>query len=216
MARRPSRGAGGYTLIEIAISSVLFGVILLATVAATLSTQKTFDNANALGRLDGRTQRALSVIVDEFGTAGSAGLTPNPTLPLGSDHVTYRRPLGLAANAIVWDDASTVRFEYTADEPNNGSDDDGDGWIDEGRVVLVTHFGTAAEKTVILALNVPELMPGETANGLDDNQNGLTDERGFALSVDGAILTVELCSAGQDSNGHPIQRVQRTSIALRN
>lgn len=206
----------GYTLLEIAISSALFGLVLLATIGASLSTKKTFDNATKLGQLDARAERALATIVDEFGTAGSTGLSPNPKLPLGSDHVTYRRPLGVVNDAIAWDVASTVQFEHTADEPDNGKDDDGDGWVDEGRVVLIERVGTAAEKRVVLATDVPELMPGETANGKDDNENDLTDEHGFALSLSGSVLTVRLALAGRDMSGVAITRVQQASIALRN
>ncbi|MBL8858534.1 MAG: prepilin-type N-terminal cleavage/methylation domain-containing protein [Planctomycetes bacterium] len=206
----------GFTLVELAISSVVFGVILSATLGASFTAQNGFSAAVIRSRLEQRAQRALDLILDEFGTAGQTGLTPASAPPLGSFSLTYRRPTGIAAGAITWGNASTVLFEYTADEPNNGVDDDGDGLVDEGRIVLIRNVGLPTERRTVLATGVPELMPGELANGLDDNGDGLADERGLAFSVASGVLTIRLALGEADAHGRRITSIQRIAIQLRN
>ena len=208
--------SGGFTLVELAISSVVFGIILSASLGASLTAQNGFSAAMIRSRLDQRAQRALDLIVDEFGTAGRTGLTPTSALPLGSDRLTYRRPTGLTAGAVAWGSASSVAYEYTADEPNNGIDDDGDGLVDEGRVVLIRNVGLATQTRTILGTAVPELMPDELANGIDDNGNGLSDEKGLAFSVTGSVLTIRFALAEVDVHGRRVTSVQSIAVQLRN
>lgn len=207
---------GGFTLVEVAVSSVLFAVILLATMGATLSAQHEFDDAQARERVTNRTQRAIETVRDAFVDAGLTGMTPLPTPPLGSDRLTFRTPTGLAAGAVTWGAPTTVRFENSPDDPDNNLDDDGDGLVDEGRVVLVREVGTANESQVVLATDVPERMPGETANNVDDNGNGLVDETGLAFSLEGNVLTIFLATAGRAEAGHVLVNVQQTSVSIRN
>jgi prepilin-type N-terminal cleavage/methylation domain-containing protein len=210
------RGRLGFTLLELAITTVIFGIILTATMQVTLVAQSGSEAAMSRSHLDLRAQRALDLIVDEFSTAGLSALTPSCSAPLGSDHLTYRRPTGIAAGAVTWDSASSVVFEYGADDANNGLDDDGDGLVDEGRVVLVRSAGLPNETRTILCNSVPELMPGETANGVDDNGNGLSDETGLSFSLSGRTLVVRLSTAGVDRHGRALASEQSISLQLRN
>lgn len=216
MPLRRSRRSAGFTLVEMVIASVVFTVVVSATLEATLATQSGFHAALSRSELDVRAHRALDVIVDEFQTAGVSALTPSCAPPLGSATLTYRRPTGIAAGAITWDTASTIRFEYGADDPDNGLDDDGDGLVDDGRVVLVRNAGAPNETRNVLATDVPERMPGETQNGLDDNANGIADERGLLFSLNTRLLTIQVAVAGLDPERRPISSVQSVSIQLRN
>jgi hypothetical protein len=63
---------------------------------------------------------------------------------------------------------------------------------------------------------VREALEGEAFNGLDDNGNGLVDERGLAIELDGDVLTVHLSLERRGPDGAPIVRTQQTSVRLRN
>lgn len=214
--KRRRGGRGGFTLIEISITTLVFGIIMFATVQATLAARSGSEAAMSRSHLDLRTQRALDLVIDEFSTAGASALAPSSTPPLGSDTLTYRRPAGIAAGAVVWDSPSSVAFEYGPEDSNNGVDDDGDGIVDEGRVVLVRRAGLPGETRTILANDVPDLMPGETPNGLDDNGNGLADEKGLSFSLSGRTLVVRLAVAGVDTHGRALISAQSLSLQLRN
>lgn len=210
------KGTSGFTLIEIAFTTVVFGTIASATMMATLSAQSSSDASMSQSHLEQRVARALDIAVDEFATAGSSALSPTCAAPLGSDRLTYRRPTGIVGGAIAWDTASSLVFEYGGDDTNNGIDDDGDGWIDEGRIVLVRNVGLASQTRTIIAVDVPELATTELANGLDDNGDGLIDEKGLSFRLTGRTLRITLAIVGVDRRGRRIASSQTISSELRN
>lgn len=111
----------------------------------------------------------------------------------------------------------TLRFEIDPTEANNGADDDGDGLIDEGILVLIEDVGLPTEHRRVLARGLAEYAEGEVFNGVDDNGDGLVDESGFAIERMGAALevtvTLEQRPPGREET---IQRTLRSSILLRN
>lgn len=99
---------------------------------------------------------------------------------------------------------------------DNGLDDNGNGLIDERRVLLVPDTATPAE-LVSLGSQVRELAEGELPNGLDDNGNGIADEAGLWFRHDGSgTLTVSLSLERLDGRGGSIVRTLTTSVRMRN
>jgi hypothetical protein len=101
-------------------------------------------------------------------------------------------------------------------ELENGLDDDGDGIIDEGRVILTRDFLGAEELSVVLAHDVRSRFEGELANGLDDNGNGLVDERGFCMTLQDGLLVLRLSIAGRSPEGTRTTSTVETSVHFRN
>ena len=109
-----------------------------------------------------------------------------------------------------------IAFEYETGEIDDGRDNNRNGLVDEGVVVLLRDAGGANEQRVVLCHGVRERLEGELVNGLDDNGNGLVDEKGFCLQwVDGVLalwLSIELI----DGNGMHEVRTLQTSVRIRN
>jgi hypothetical protein len=63
---------------------------------------------------------------------------------------------------------------------------------------------------------VRELLEGEEENGIDDNGNGLVDERGFCVERFGETLVVRLTLQRADAEGHLLTRTAVTSTRVRN
>jgi hypothetical protein len=100
-----------------------------------------------------------------------------------------------AANVITWIDWQTVegytgtallapqsriQLELSPGELDDGLDNNGDGMVDECRLVFVPDvFGGGAE--IGLAGFVTRFAQGELANGVDDNGDGNVDEPGLNL-----------------------------------
>jgi hypothetical protein len=96
-----------------------------------------------------------------------------------------------------------TRIEWRPDpnDPTDGADNDGDGLVDEGEIVISRNFGSAGQQDTVIATSVPRLLLGELPNGADDNGNGLQDEAGlsFELLADGSVrvrLTVQARKQG--------------------
>jgi hypothetical protein len=83
-------------------------------------------------------------------------------------------------------------------------------------VALIKDWNGPSERTVILCRNVRELAEGETANGLDDNGNGLVDEKGLCFDLSEGNLSLRLTVERRDPNHQLVTRSFESSVWLRN
>jgi prepilin-type N-terminal cleavage/methylation domain-containing protein len=210
-------GRAGFTLIEMLISSAIMAVILGAIGLTVLRGKENFRQGVSTAVLDARGRRVLERIVTEMQGAEITSLTPNPTPPLGSSNLRFRSSAGYNGTTPLWTPWSRIQFLPDPRDPVNGVDNDGDGMIDEGRVVLIRDDGGPNQVQITLANNVSRLLQGETANVADDNGNGLTDEAGLSFSVDvDRTLTIRLSLGARDPRGRTMVRSVQTSVHTRN
>jgi len=130
--------------------------------------------------------------------------------------VVYRVPVGVVGTTPVWSVPMLITLEYEVSEVNDGIDNDGDGLVDEGQVVLVRDVGAPNAVRTVLVRGVSELLQGEQANGADDNANGVVDERGFNIRRVGDLVSVRLSVEGVDDGGNLTVRTVETSFKVRN
>ena len=116
---------------------------------------------------------------------------------------------------ILSDDSKKSLYDETG-EIDDGLDNNGNGLVDEGRVVLTENLGGADERDRILARRVRELLEGELDNGVDDNGNGLVDEKGFSFERMGESLVIRMTMERIDVGQRTIERSAQTSVRLRN
>ena len=109
----------------------------------------------------------------------------------------------------------SLSFEYEIGELDDGLDNNGNGLIDEGRLVLTENAGLTNDRRVITRW-VAELLEGELDDGLDNNGNGLVDEPGFLVERIGESLIVRVTLQKRDAEGRLMTRTARTSVRLRN
>lgn len=216
MNTRAKHRSAGFTIVEVVVSSALMAVLLLAVGLTTLSADKAFKAGAAQDRLTSKAQRAIERIVDEISMGGTTGLTPNPTAPLGSSTLSFRTPTGWTAGNTTWDGQRRIAFQYRAEDPNDGTDNDRNGYVDDGCIVLTRNVGLANEDATVLVNNVAEYLDGELPNGSDDNGNGLTDERGLSFVLSGDQLTIRVTVVGRDDNGRSVVRTVTTAVMIRN
>jgi hypothetical protein len=69
---------------------------------------------------------------------------------------------------------------------------------------------------VVLCGSVRPRAPGEIANGIDDNGNGLVDEAGLSFELSGRTLTIRLTLERPDRVAGTLSRTVTTSVRLRN
>ncbi len=206
---------GGFTLIEMAISLVLMSVIGGVFFLTAESTSSAFRTGVAVADLDARALRALERVCEGLKSSSADLVTPQAQSPFSGDTIEYQRGLGTdAAGNALWGPLERLELEY--DEADDGLDDDGDGLIDECRLVWTENPGTAAERKTVVCNDVSEYLEGETFDAADENQNALIDERGFALDFSGNSVTVRLTLLDRDKKGHRLNCTVQRTVAFRN
>lgn len=217
MRRRFNRKSG-LTLIEVTVASAFLMLVLGSLSAVTLKTQQSFHDGLESARLEGRAHRTMERMIRELLSAKKSGIQPVLDQPgEWTPALTFQANKGFGASQIVWGPNVRIQFEYDPAEANNGKDDDGDGLVDEGQVVLVVSPGTQQEKRVTLVRGVREYLEGEVGDGKkDENGNGLVDERGLAFTRDGDELLIQLSLERVDGNGEHRIATAEARVYLKN
>lgn len=215
-------GSAGFTLIELMIAGAFLIVMLGAFHAAVTRGAGTYRATVAPAVLESRALRVVNHVGELFAVTGTSKMTPAPPTPAGaavmaSKDVTFAENLGYEDGKIVWGPNMRIQLEFEDGELDDGLDNNGNGLVDEGRVVLVQDVGGPDEARRMLIGGVAEVLDGEIPlNGLDDNGNGLVDEGGFAFSLNGTTLTIQLTLEGIDQDGKTISRTVETAVKIRN
>jgi hypothetical protein len=193
LRRDPRRLAlRGATLIELAVSSVVLSILVLAVGLAMLRTDGAFRQGVATSSCEADVRRILDRAVAELRDADRSSLALTPAPPLPSSSVDYARVTGIVAGVATLGPTRRLRWQIAAGELDNGLDDDGDGLVDEGQVELLPDVAGAPGTAIGIGSPVRELLEGEVQNGLDDNGNGLVDEPGLCITQDATTGTVTL------------------------
>lgn len=206
----------GFTLVEALISVTMLAVLFLAVLQTSSRASDAFDEGGVEHELWTRAQRALERIATEVELASPAILAADVTSDLGAKAVQFRVPTGFAGGLVQWSGEIRIALELEPDELDDGLDNDGDGFIDEQRIVRTNDFGSADEQRIVLASGVAELQDGESANGVDDNGNGLRDESGLAFWAEDGLLTILLTCQSRDEGGRILTKTAATAVRLWN
>jgi len=211
------RGRAAFTLIELAISVAMMGVVLGSVSMFQLRSQEHTDSMLVSEKVETQARRTLTRIVDELRGVGTGFLVPDPTGSLGTSTLVFQRPVDVTnAGVVVWGAPSRLELELEPLETNDGVDEDGDALVDERRLVMTRGIGTASERSVVLCTGIAELADGELGNGGDDNGNGLVDEAGFSIRRVGDLLTIRLTVLAPSGGGASVSTSIETSVVLRN
>ncbi len=207
----------GFTLIELAITMGIAGLVLGSLARVLDSSKNTYGRGSAVAQVQNDARRTLDRVSAELENGGFGTLLPNP-VGVAVDDLVFQAATGIdgATGALLFGNSSRLRFVYQTGEMNNGLDDDGDGLVDEGNLVFTRNYLLAGEVRVVLAHGVAELLEGETANGADDNGNGLVDERGFCITRVGNLLRIRLTLARPVTGGNPALATVETALRLKN
>jgi len=215
-----ARDSAGYSLIELLLAVTILALILGVLSMTSSANSAAFNSGISRAHLDSQSESAMQRAVAELLIAGRSTLDPQLAPGAATQSLEYAQALELFQGQIVWSPQRRLAFEYAANETNDGADNNGNGLVDEGRVVLTLDVGTPDERRAVLTNWVPELLEGELPNGLDDNHNGLVDERGFCIErvadAAGEALVVRLSLQRRDANGRPVIKTNQVRVRVRN
>lgn len=207
---------GGFTLVEFSVSLLVLSSFLGAAILVTRSGSKAVDQTRVSTELEMRIRRALERSADELMSTGRSVLFPDPTGDEGSETLDFRRATGLAGSNVTWGELCALAFEYEEGELDDGVDNNGNGLVDEGVLVLTRNKGAADARRVVLAHGVSEWGLGEEPNNADDDGNGVEDEMGFNVQREDDLLFLRLTLEAVDGDDNLVQREMTTTVRLRN
>jgi len=211
-----ARHGGGYTLLEMAIALVVLASVLGAMVTIGRSSDRTYQTGTTAAHLEAQAETAIERIVSDLRIARLSSLTPDPTPGSGTSSIEYVQPVGITNGVVQYGPPRRLAFERDPRELDDGIDNDGDGLIDEGAVVLTDNVGGAPEHRQVITRWVRKLAAGEIANGADDNGNGLVDEPGFLVERFDETIVIRLTLERKDGEGRLRCRTAQTSVRMRN
>jgi prepilin-type N-terminal cleavage/methylation domain-containing protein len=211
------RRRAGFTLIELMIVLALLSTFVGSLLAVGSTSTRLCETGVNKSNLEGSARRALDRLARELSGARSDSLGTLPESPLWQEGIDFDRVESIRAGdgRITWS-ADRAEFRLDGEETDDGLDNDDDGLVDEGALVLVRDSGGAGESAITLAHGVREYLEGELANGVDDNGNGLIDERGVAFERVGRDLRLYLTLEGVGSDGRIVTRTLETTVWSRN
>ena len=215
--KRTKLSRAGFTLLESTIAIAMLGSVLSSVMYVLDSSAKAFRTGSMVARMDADADRALREAAAALRSAEAGWL--NPPAPTGSeDRIDFQRSEGVLDNGqAVPGPVERLAFEYDDQELDDGIDNDGDGLIDEGRLILTRDIGGAAQR-IQLARDVSEAPPGEIlGNGLDDDLNGVVDDHGFSITQIGNRLTIRITLQRFDrSSQRVLEQTSERTVTLRN
>ncbi len=199
ISREQRRGRAGFTLLEVMIVMTLLGLVM-AAVSITMETSRgAVNTSSAVTKAENLCYRALYRIVNEVRDAGKVTLAPALAPPLSSPEINFQNSLGYVAGAPVWGDPLRIQFV-----PGSG------------RVTWTENPGLANERSVGLVRSVADYLEGEVPNGLDDNGNGLIDERGLCFTLENNLLIVRLTLVIPGPKNTTVTRTLESQVYCRN
>lgn len=217
-ARRARRGV---TLLEVVIATGCLALLLGAIGAVAQRGRSAAEAGVSSSALSAKAQRLVDRIATELMNATSASLPLSPAAGRAAAQVEYRTVEGFDVVAGAIDEGARRRIARvpSPEDPNDGLDNDGDGIVDEGNVVLVLDTSATPARELVLASGVTETLEGETAgNNVDDNGNGLVDEGGLSLQWQngGTSVVIRATVGGRAPAGGVQLRTVTTTVHLRN
>jgi hypothetical protein len=212
----PTGRTGGYTLLEMSIALVMLVMVVGAMVTIGVSSDRSYRTGTTAAHLEAQVETAIERIVSDLRIARLDSLTPDPAPGAGTVAIEYVQPVGIVNGVVQWSPLRRLAFEYDPRELNDGLDNDSDGLVDEGMVVLTEDVGGPGQRRHVITRWVRELAAGEVANGRDDNNNGLVDEPGFFVERFDKTIVVHLTLEKKDGEGRLRTRTVRTSARMRN
>jgi prepilin-type N-terminal cleavage/methylation domain-containing protein len=200
---KPPRRArrAGFTLIEMAVAVALLVVVVGNVYMVLADSSKAMNRKSVAVDTEVQARRALDRIALAVIGASRASLWTTLEAPNHSSELNLVTNLGVQDGEPVWSDPQRIEL---VEGPTN-------------EVTWLENPSQADEKRVVWARNVASFAEGEIpGNGIDDNANGLEDEKGLSFDVDGDSVTIHLTIEKHGPEGQTATRRLSTLVTCRN
>jgi len=216
-ARPPKTGSqSGLTMLEVVCTTVVALVFMGITFQTMRVTTEATHSTISSSELDLRVHRVVQRLARELTRARVESIVPMPEAPLGASSLTFKIAELDETGSPAWSTLRRIELVPSPTDPRDGLDNDSDGLVDEHEIWIVEDVGLVTERRTVLCRRVADSLEGETGNSIDDNDNGLIDERGLSISMLDDILSIRVSLQSSDGNGGVLTRTAETALLPRN
>ncbi|MEM1447563.1 MAG: prepilin-type N-terminal cleavage/methylation domain-containing protein [Planctomycetota bacterium] len=194
-----SRARSGFTLMEVMLASALMAVVTVKVHGVMTTANCANTEATRRIVLEDKARRVLQQIAVAIMGANRETLIPEIASPASMSDVRYQVNLGVENGEVIWGDPERIAL----DEPN-------------GAVFWSDNVGTATERRVTWTRIATPFLEGELPNGMDDNGNGLIDEKGLCFEVDRNAVRIRLTLENVADDGQVLTETVETTVTCRN
>lgn len=205
----------GTSVVSISIFGSIGAAVLLSAAGIMQATVEASTEITKTITTEVKGRRCLSSIAQLLSSSRQDVMWPLLSAPMSSSEIHFGRAVGFDGEGIVWNAEDMIVLRPSEGEVLDGRDNDGDGFVDECRLIHRSVSSRGVDDKVICD-SVARLMHGEVPNGRDDNQNGLIDEPGFCISRFGSRLVLRLSILEHGTDGSVRSSVQEVEVSLRN
>lgn len=195
---RSASRRSGFTILEVVLAAAILAILVAKGGMLLSSSVEQANEVNVEIEVEDHARRVLKQIAQAVMSSDRQSLNPTSAAPLDSDDIRYRVQLGIEDGEVVWTDPEEIAFEE-----------------DRLQVQWSQNPDTESERRVVWTSMVSPYLEGEIPNGMDDNGNGLIDEKGLSFVVDRDAVTIRLTLA-RVVEGREITKTIETVVTCRN
>jgi hypothetical protein len=191
----------GFTLLELLLACVFLGLVGSNVFMAMSSSTRSFKTGSSRADIEHQADQTLDRIALAIMGADKSTLYSPSEFPAAHSQLLFQRSLGyqvLSSTPILSEQESIALDPGTSE------------------VAWRVEPGTADEKRVLWTRAARQYLAGELPNGLDDNGNGLVDERGLSFSINGDLVTIQLSLEKLLDDGTRLPYTVQTQVTCRN
>jgi type II secretory pathway pseudopilin PulG len=190
---------GGFTALEILLAVSLLAILTYKGLTVLGSSSEATRATTAEIVVEERCQAVLERIARAVMSSSRDTLAPAAEAPLSTDELTFRMHLGVEDGEVVWSDVEKIGLESLDNEAF---------WSRTPEA--------GPEQRVVLTKLVRPYLEGELPNGMDDNGNGLIDEKGLSFVVDRNAVHIRITLERVDAEGRLVTQTAGTTVTCRN
>ncbi len=200
----------GLSLFEVMVAVtgtlVVFGLVATGTTRAFDTWKGTVSGTEVERTANNAMDRMVATLAD----AGLTTIADDLSAPTGGSEFSFQVRKGYTAGAVTWGPVTKIAWVPDPGDARDNVDNDGDGLVDEGEVVM----SDATGRHVVIVRNVAEFLDGETEDNTDENGNGLTDEQGLSFEIEGRRLHIRMTLAKVGADGETVTRSAESVLRL--
>jgi hypothetical protein len=208
------------TLLEVMLGLALFTAFASSAFFALEASASSYRTETTVAHLAFLAGKAMDDVAEHLREADFDALLPAPggvAPPASASSIDFQTANGFANGAATWGPVERLALEPEPEDATDGVDNDGDGLVDEGRLVWIENPALGGGRRTVLCSHVAAMLEGEIAgNGGDDNGNGLVDEPGFCVEFVGDRATVHITLERLDPERRRIQQSSSRTVTPRN
>lgn len=197
-ARHVSQSSG-FTVIEIMLTVTLLAILTLKVHGAVSTAHQANSEATRRVIVEDQARRVLRQIATAVMGANRETLLPDTGAPLSMSDLRFQVNLGVEQGEAVWSDPERIALSEG-----------------ERTVFWSDRVDMESERRVVWSNIATPFLEGELPNGMDDNGNGLIDEKGLCFDVDRNAVTIRLTLERVTSDGEVVTETVSTTVTCRN